>query len=127
MFTDARAREAFPNWERVADQHAAALRAAADLGNRMAIALADELSVTAGAEFGRRFAAPAGLPAWTCVEHWVHPQAGELRLSYESLLLPDTREHRLIAYLPADADTADALAALVRTAQSRPPAPQPIS
>ncbi|MGP4019327.1 hypothetical protein [Saccharopolyspora sp. 5N708] len=37
---------------------------------------------------------------------------GGLRLAYESLPLPDTDEQRLVVYLPADASTADTLAAL---------------
>src|SRR5690606_25829753 len=48
VFADPRARAAFPAWERVADERAAALRAAADLGDRTAAALADELSITVG-------------------------------------------------------------------------------
>jgi len=37
--------------------------------------------------------------------------AGALRLAYESLPLPDTEEHRLVIYLPADTNTSDALTA----------------
>lgn len=62
VFTDARARATFPEWERVADRHAAALRAAADLGDHRAALLAEELSITVGGEFGRRFAGVAALP-----------------------------------------------------------------
>ncbi len=40
------------------------------------------------------------------------PQRGDEHLAYESLPLPGTDEHRLVVYLPADADTSDALAAL---------------
>ncbi|MET0136147.1 MAG: transcriptional regulator, partial [Kibdelosporangium sp.] len=112
VFTDARARETFPDWESVADERAAALRAAADLGDFAAAILAEELSITIGMEFGRRFAASAVLPAWTGAECWRHPAAGALRLAYESLALPGVQEHRLVAYLPADAATADALARL---------------
>ncbi|RKN08614.1 helix-turn-helix domain-containing protein [Streptomyces radicis] len=112
VFTDARAREAFPEWERVADERAAALRAAADLGDAAVAVFADELSITAGGEFARRFAASAVLPAWTGVERWLHPVAGPLRLAFESLALPGTEEHRLVVHLPADAATADALGAL---------------
>lgn len=112
VFTDARARAAFPDWERVADERAASLRAAADLGDRSAAALAEELSITVGAEFGRRFTAAAVLPAWTGVERWRHPEVGALRLAYEGLLLPGVEDHRLVVYLPADAATSDALAVL---------------
>jgi transcriptional regulator with XRE-family HTH domain len=112
VFGDTRAHTAFPDWERVADERAAALRAAADLGDRTAAALADELSIFEGAEFGRRYAAGGVLPAWTGVERWEHPIAGSLRLAFESLTLPGSEEQRLVAYLPADAATSDALAAL---------------
>jgi transcriptional regulator with XRE-family HTH domain len=121
VFTDVRARAAFPDWERMADERAAALRAAADLGDRAAAALAEELSITAGTEFGHRFAASAVLPAWTGVERWEHPAAGTLHLAYESLPLPGTEEHRLVVYLPADADTSDALAALDADQGVQPP------
>jgi len=115
VFTDARARTAFPEWERVADERAAALRAAADLGDRAAAALADELSVTAGTEFGSRFAASAALPAWTGVERWQHPVVGALSLAYESLSLPGAEEQRLVVYVPSDG-AGDALAALTSAA-----------
>ncbi|WP_132124141.1 helix-turn-helix domain-containing protein [Actinocrispum wychmicini] len=118
VFTDTRSRAAFPDWEQVADQRAAALRASADLGSHPAAALAEELSITAGTEFGRRFAASAVLPTWTGVERWEHPTAGALRLAYESLLLPGAEEYRLVAYLPGDADTSKALAALNWPAES---------
>jgi len=102
VFADPRARSVFPDWPAVADEHAAALRAAADLGDPAAAALAVELSITAGAEFGKRFAAAATLPSATGVERWAHPAAGELRLAYETLVLPGIEEYRLLVYLPAD-------------------------
>lgn len=112
VFTDPRARTTFPEWERVADRHAAALRAAADLGDGGVAALAEELSITVGREFGSRFATAAALPAGFGDERWAHPDAGGLHLTYESLVLPGGDEHRLTAYLPADTATADALDAL---------------
>jgi transcriptional regulator with XRE-family HTH domain len=107
-----RARTAFPEWERVANEYAAALRAAVDLGDRTATALADELSITEGAEFASRFTAGGALPPWTGVEAWEHPTVGPLRLAFESLPLPGPEEQRLVAYLPADAASSEALAAL---------------
>jgi transcriptional regulator with XRE-family HTH domain len=109
VFTDPRARTAFPDWERVAGERAAELRAAAALGDPYAAALADELAVTAGRVFTDRFAAPAALPRRTGVERWAHPRAGELSLAYESLELPDAGEQRLLVYLPADEPTSAAL------------------
>ncbi|MCP3804182.1 helix-turn-helix transcriptional regulator [Allokutzneria sp. A3M-2-11 16] len=100
VFTDPRAHTAFPEWDRVADTHAAALRAAADLADHHAAALAEELSITAGAEFSRRYAAAGVLPSWTGDELW-----GELRLAYENLALPGTEDQRLVIYLPTQANT----------------------
>jgi hypothetical protein len=112
VFGDPRARVTFPDWERVADERAALLRAAADLGDRTAAALADELSITEGTEFGRRYGAGGALPPSTGVERWEHPTAGTLRLAFESLTLPGPEELRLVAHLPADAATRAALATL---------------
>jgi transcriptional regulator with XRE-family HTH domain len=108
-FTDPRARDAHPDWDAVADQRAAALRAAAALGDPHAALLAEELTLTAGARFRDRFEGSAALPARTGVERWAHPEAGELRLAYESLELPDPEEHRLVVHLPSDEPTAAAL------------------
>ncbi len=112
VFADPRARATFPDWERVADERAALLRAAADLGDRTAAALADELSITEGAAFGRRYGAGGSLAPSTGVERWEHPSAGPLRLAFESLTLPGAEELRLVAYLPADAAAGAALATL---------------
>jgi transcriptional regulator with XRE-family HTH domain len=109
VFTDVRARGAYPDWDRVADQQAAGLRAAASLGDPHAAGLAEELAITAGAAFRARFESPAALPERTGVERWAHPAAGRLRLAYESLELPDADEQRLIVYLPADHATSAAL------------------
>jgi transcriptional regulator with XRE-family HTH domain len=119
VFTDPRARTTFPEWDRIADSHAATLRAAADLGDYGAAFLAEELSVTAGSDFVRRFTASAALPSWTGTELWVHPTAGDLRLTFETLHLPGTEDRRLIAYLPADSPTASALTILEGMALSR--------
>jgi hypothetical protein len=43
------------------------------------------------------------------VERLVHPDAGELRLAYETLELPDADDQRLVVYLPADDGTSAAL------------------
>ena len=108
-FADARAREVFPDWPTVANERAAAVRAAADLGDMAAGALAVELSITAGADFADRFTATAALPTPTGTERWTHPEAGDLHLAYETLTLPGPEEHHLIVYLPADPQTETAL------------------
>ncbi|MBG0823384.1 helix-turn-helix domain-containing protein [Planomonospora sp. ID91781] len=116
VFTDARARGVFPDWERVAGELAAGLRAAASLGDHRAALLAGELAVAAGSGFSARFEAAAALPRRTGVERWSHPLAGELLLAYESLDIPGTDEHRLIVYLPADDAASAALGLLAGTA-----------
>ena len=96
VFADARARTAFPDWPEIADRHAAAVRAAADLGDLAAGALAVELSITVGTEFADRYAAASALPAQTGVERW-----GTRWLAYETLALPGADEHRVVVLLPA--------------------------
>ncbi|MFC4855321.1 helix-turn-helix domain-containing protein [Actinophytocola glycyrrhizae] len=100
VFADARSRAVFPDWAEIAGHWAAAVRAAADLGDLAAGALAVELSITAGTEFGDRYAAAATLPAQTGFERW-SVRSQTLRLAYETLALPGIEEHRLVVYLPA--------------------------
>jgi transcriptional regulator with XRE-family HTH domain len=109
VFTDPRAHDAHPDWDAVAGERAAALRAAAALGDPHAGLLAEELSIIAGARFRDRFEGSAALPARTGVERWAHPEVGELQLAYESLELPDPDEQRLVVYLASDETTAAAL------------------
>ncbi|MEV0614705.1 helix-turn-helix transcriptional regulator [Nonomuraea sp. NPDC050404] len=109
VFTDPRALDVHPDWEAVAGERTAALRAAAALGDPHAALLAEELTITVGARFRDRFEGSAALPARTGVERWAHPEAGELRLAYESLELPDSDERRLVVYLASDEATATAL------------------
>ncbi|MFI0453455.1 helix-turn-helix transcriptional regulator [Actinomadura sp. 6N118] len=108
-FTDPRAHDAHPDWDAVAEERAAALRAAAALGDPHAALLAQELMITAGPPFRDRFEGSAALPTRTGVERWTHPQVGELRLAYERLELPDPDEQRLVVYLASDEATATAL------------------
>ncbi|NBE94502.1 transcriptional regulator [Nonomuraea sp. KC401] len=109
VFTDPRAHDVHPDWEMVARERAAALRTAAALGDPYAAALAEELAITADALFRDRFEGSAALPSRTGVERWAHPEAGELRLAYESLELPDPDEQRLVVYLASDDATTAAL------------------
>jgi transcriptional regulator with XRE-family HTH domain len=94
LFTDPRAQNVFPEWAEMADARVAGLRAAADLGDQPAAVLAEELSIMAGTQFSRRFAASAVIPPSTGVEVW----AGN-RLEFETLYLPGPDEHRLVVYL----------------------------
>ncbi|KII00492.1 DNA-binding protein [Streptomonospora alba] len=112
VFTDPRAAAAFPEWEQVADELVADLRLATMPADPVVAHFAEELSITGGAEFARRWEAPSTLPVRTGLRRFAHPEAGELRLSYETLDLSDTDVLRLIAYLPADEAASAALSSL---------------
>lgn len=74
VFTDARARAAYPEWDRVADEHVASLRIDAGLGDDPHVAgLAEELTILAGRAFTARLEAPPALPRLTGVERWCIP------------------------------------------------------
>ncbi|SER07098.1 Helix-turn-helix domain-containing protein [Lentzea xinjiangensis] len=83
----------YPDWDRIAHDRAAALRAAADLGDHAAAVLAFELSITAGATFTDRYDAAAALPPATGTERW-----GPALLVFETLHLPGEGEHRVMVY-----------------------------
>lgn len=109
VFTDPRARTAFPDWEQIADQQAALLKLESSRAGELVAGLADELAFAAGAPFTERMQAQLGMPRRTGIERWYHPEAGELRLAFECLELPDADEQRLQVYLPADEATSAAL------------------
>lgn len=108
VFTDARARAAFPHWSHVADEQAAHLKTEATWDGIHAGGLAAELTA-AGPAFTDRWQAPPALPARTGVERWAHPEVGELRLAYETLELSNADNQRLVVYLPVDEATSAAL------------------
>jgi len=112
LFTDPRARVAYPDWERRADEAAAALRFEARGADPYTRELVDWLSVAAGAAFIRRLSGPPALARSTGLDLLVHPEAGELSLSYETLDLPAADYQRLVVYLPADEATSAALDAI---------------
>jgi transcriptional regulator with XRE-family HTH domain len=116
-FADARARTAYPDWDRVAAEHVAQLKSEVRRGDQHARELVDDLIVIAGIPFTERMERPGGPPSRTGVDRLAHPEEGELRLAYETLELPDADEQRLIVYLPADDATS---AALDRLAGRRP-------
>lgn len=109
-FADDRARSVYPDWERVADERVAALRAEAGPQDPHLAHLVEELSVVAGAAFNERMAATPTVPTRTGVERVVHPRVGELRLSYEVL---EADGQHLLVYLPADRDTSVAVETLL--------------
>lgn len=109
LFTDPRARDAYPDWDRVADEQVAALKQGPGQADPHVGALMDELTVTCGAGFTRRLETLPGLPGASGVMRVVHPAAGELRLAYERLELSADDDQRIVVHLPADEATAAAL------------------
>ncbi|WP_307852036.1 transcriptional regulator [Streptomyces sp. b94] len=107
LFTDERARAACPDWDRVADDLVAQLWHEAPLRDPYVAELADELMVTAGAAFADRFADLAVAPRRVGTQHVEHPEAGPLRLSYETLAFQEEGQ-RIVVHLPADDATAAA-------------------
>jgi transcriptional regulator with XRE-family HTH domain len=108
LFTDPRARAAYPEWDRVAGERVASLPVAIRHADPHLADLVDELTVTAGAAFADRLKA-ANAPQLTGVERLTHPGVGELRLAYETLDLPEVDDQRLVVYLPADEASSAAL------------------
>ncbi|MGW1670823.1 helix-turn-helix domain-containing protein [Streptomyces sp. NPDC002324] len=108
LFTDERARTVYPGWERLADEQVAHLRHEAPPHDPYVAALTDELTVTAGARFTLRLKGVPAMPMRNGTDLVEHPQAGRLRLAYETLALPDDGQ-RLVVHLPADKATATAL------------------
>ncbi|WP_199551117.1 helix-turn-helix domain-containing protein [Streptomyces sp. N35] len=109
VLTDPRARTAFPDWERAADEQVETLRFGISKGDPETAELARELTITVGAPFTDRIAAPARVSRRSGTATWVHPEAGELRLSYEVLELPEGDGQRMMVQLPADEATSAAL------------------
>jgi transcriptional regulator with XRE-family HTH domain len=116
VFTDPRARSAYPDWNHIADEQVAVLKSGPFRADRHTAALADELTVSAGDEFARRAATVPGFSQASGVIRLSHPRAGELRLAYEILEQP-VDDQRMVVYLPADEAASAALGRL----NGRPP------
>jgi transcriptional regulator with XRE-family HTH domain len=111
LFTDIRAKQAFPEWHRVADEHLNRLRSSFAPNDQHLQGIADELAVLAGGELTRRMATPPpGPPLRTGAERFAHPEVGELRLLYETLHLG---EQAIVVYIPADGTANAALDQLI--------------
>lgn len=79
-----------PDWDSIANDRAASLRAAADVGDHAAAALAFELSITAGAAFTDRYNAAASLPPPSGIERW-----GPHLVAFETFYLAGEGEYRM--------------------------------
>lgn len=113
VFTDERARTVFPDWEHTADSVVAALKSGPFRTDQSVAALVDELSLTVGAPFTDRLLSIPSLPAASGIRRVVHPEAGDLRLAYEHLVLSADDDQQVIIHLPADKTTATALDRLI--------------
>ncbi|MGX1811874.1 helix-turn-helix domain-containing protein [Nocardia sp. NPDC055321] len=113
VFTDARARHIYPDWQHTADQTVAALKFGPFRSDPAVAAIADELADAAGEEFTGRLARVTSLPDATGITRLRHPEAGLLRLAHETLDLPAEDDQRLIVQLPADEPTTTALDELI--------------
>jgi transcriptional regulator with XRE-family HTH domain len=105
LFTDARARELYPEWERVADDWVARLRMESVPADEHVTELIDALTITGGAAFATRMAAPRTVPSRAGLELMRPPGGGEFRLNYETLKLSGGDGERIVVYLPADDET----------------------
>ncbi len=110
-------RTAFPDWDDVADEQIANIRAELRGPDDDTRALADHLARVAGADFTDRWERrPVGSNR-TGVRAFAHPEVGVLRMAFEILELSDPDRQRLVIYVPADSATA---AGLDRLAGRRP-------
>lgn len=102
MFTDPRAKVAFPDWESVADRVAVQLRldTCPQTGP-----LIEEMTRLAGPTFADRMTRPLKVPSRHDEVRLNHPIAGPLRLTYETLDLFIIEQQHLLVYLPADEAT----------------------
>jgi transcriptional regulator with XRE-family HTH domain len=110
VFTDPRARDLFPDWDRVADEQAFALSCSP--ADDVSAAFRSGLSAHAGDELTRRLRRHP-LPARGTPLRWALPGAGELRWDRETLELPPADAQQLTVFLPADRATDEAVGRLL--------------
>lgn len=108
-FLHPRAREAYPDWEAVADDQAHGLRSAAPMwtGQDDFDRLVADLGTDAG--FAARWASHRVAAKRGTVKRLVHPEVGELRLAHEVLQVPEPADLRVVVWLPVDAATDEAI------------------
>lgn len=115
VFTDARARTTFVDWEHVADEQAFNLWLAPTVANTEWFQA--ELAPIAGPDFTRRL--DQRLPPPRRLLRTTHPVAtDELRWERELFETSETEPQQLVVYLPADEATSEALVRL-RSADGR--------
>jgi transcriptional regulator with XRE-family HTH domain len=114
VFTDPRAREFFPDWDRVADELAFDLWLGPSVES--AAWFTTDLAAAAGPEFTRRL--NRHLVPERGDLRIVHPSGQALRLRRETLELP-TDDQQLLVHLPADEPTATALIQLLAVPSRR--------
>lgn len=113
IFTDPRARETYPDWDHKADKAVSTLKQGPGRADPQVARLIDELLVTGGEEFARRMDSIPGMADTNGVGRIHHPEAGMLRIAYESLQLSADDDQFILVLLPADDATAEALDRLV--------------
>lgn len=123
-FTHPRAREVYPEWDRVADRLVADLRFGASRSDPFVDDLVGELADQAGAAFTDRFGSADIMPERSGVDVVLHPEVGEMRLAFETLQLPDVDDLRIVVHLPEDEPSA---AAIDRLSGRRPGALRVVS
>ena len=111
VFTDDRARELFPDWERIADEQSFELWLSPCEESEQLIA---EITALAGTHLTERLHHHRPRPGGP--EVWHHPELGELRLEREVLELPAADGQQLVVLLPADEATAEAVNGMRRAA-----------
>jgi len=110
VFTDPRAREVFPDWDRVADEQVFALSCSP--ADDYSAAFRSSLSALAGEQFTRRL--NQHQPPARGALRWMLPGIGELRWDRETLELPPADAQQLTVLLPADSATDEAMARVLR-------------
>ncbi|MCB0987469.1 MAG: helix-turn-helix domain-containing protein [Microthrixaceae bacterium] len=128
VFLDPHAAEFFTDWDTIANDSVAILRAEAgrDPYDRRLSDLVGELS-TRSDDFRVRWAAHNVQLSCATVKHLHHPLVGDLTLTYEALHLPNDAGQRILVYAAEPASrTAEALGLLASwAAQPREAATEP--
>jgi hypothetical protein len=109
VFGDERAKQAYPDWSRAADEQVANLRAMHCPRTASDADVIEDLGRLGGEEFIRRWDAHPVEAKGTGSKRLVHPDVGELRLLFETMELSDPDGQRLVTYLSADEATAQRL------------------